>query len=259
MSNLRIGTLAVAVCSCIAPHAYAADLPVKAPPSVVVTQTWTGFYIGVNGGYGWGRETRRAEGPDAACWWIIPTVGDGSHSTKPRGGMIGGQIGYNYQTPSNWVWGFELAADWADLTRSSTSVFFPGSDTWSSRISALATATVRLGYAFGNFLPYIKGGYAGAEVRATFTDAITCLPTTCVTETNGWYHGWTAGFGAEWKFAPNWSVAIDYAYIDLESRSFASPVLVAGTVLPVGTQFYSVDPHIHAVTARLNWHFPVRR
>src|SRR5262245_34423844 len=34
--------------------ALAADLPRKAPPPVVEVWNWTGFYIGVNGGYSWG-------------------------------------------------------------------------------------------------------------------------------------------------------------------------------------------------------------
>ncbi len=33
-----------------------ADMPVKAPPAAVpVISNWTGFYVGVNAGYAWGR------------------------------------------------------------------------------------------------------------------------------------------------------------------------------------------------------------
>ncbi|HLH91489.1 MAG TPA: hypothetical protein VKX28_23815 [Xanthobacteraceae bacterium] len=34
--------------------AVAADMPLKAPPAPVTTPTWTGTYIGINGGYAWG-------------------------------------------------------------------------------------------------------------------------------------------------------------------------------------------------------------
>src|SRR3954464_12471840 len=87
--------------------AQAADVPIKAPyykgapRSVIAYYNWTGFYAGINGGYGWGTSN-----------WDLPVVSSG-----PKGWMAGGTLGYNYQTGA-FVWGFEGDFDWADVSAS---------------------------------------------------------------------------------------------------------------------------------------------
>ena len=88
--------------------AAAADLPRAAPtaPTVFVPVfTWTGFYVGANAGYGWGRLTD-------------PT---GTFTTNLDGGLAGGQVGYNWQT-GNWVFGIEgdIQASWQEESVSGT-------------------------------------------------------------------------------------------------------------------------------------------
>lgn len=68
--------------------AAAADLPVKAPvykaPVVTPPYNWTGFYVGGNIGYSWGRQDN--------------SVGGTSLGTVNVDGIIGGgQVGYNWQ------------------------------------------------------------------------------------------------------------------------------------------------------------------
>ena len=53
--------------------------------SVVAYYNWTGFYVGINGGYGWGTSD-----------WSVPPWDE----HKPKGGLFGGTIGYNYQVGS---------------------------------------------------------------------------------------------------------------------------------------------------------------
>ena len=65
--------------------ASAADLPVKSPPPAPVMApvwNWTGFYVGVNAGYGWGRST-----------WDLPAV-----TVSSKGWLAGATLGYNYQS-----------------------------------------------------------------------------------------------------------------------------------------------------------------
>src|SRR5579871_6964436 len=95
--------------------AMAADLPAapysKAPAVMMpAVYDWSGFYVGANGG--WGTSSR--------CWDQLTPVAapEGCHNTN--GGFAGGQFGYRWQTPSNWVWGFEAQGDWADLHGSNT-------------------------------------------------------------------------------------------------------------------------------------------
>ena len=82
--------------------AQAADIPrpiYKSARSVIAYYNWTGFYVGVNGGYGWGTSK-----------WDSPAV-----SVKPKGWLAGGTVGFNYQIGS-FVWGFEGDLDWADVS-----------------------------------------------------------------------------------------------------------------------------------------------
>ena len=98
---LLIGTSIVA----LAVPAMAADLPVKAPPPIAAPlTTWTGFYLGLNGGYSFGRSTRELNFVSATGATIIPPGGVvTTGGTDLEGGLFGGQIGYNWQT-GNWVW-----------------------------------------------------------------------------------------------------------------------------------------------------------
>src|SRR5712675_1658027 len=97
-----IGVLASLVAG--AGVAGAADLAVKAPPRApVYVSDWAGFYVGVNGGYGWGNTT--FDGRD----WL---------NAKPKGGVVGGQAGYNWQYGSV-VGGVEVDFDGADIKQSS--------------------------------------------------------------------------------------------------------------------------------------------
>ena len=69
---LLIGASIVA----LAVPAMAADLPVKAPPPVMAPlPTWTGFYLGLNGGYSWGRSSRELNFVSATGATIIPAGG----------------------------------------------------------------------------------------------------------------------------------------------------------------------------------------
>lgn len=61
----------------------------KSPAFVAPVFTWTGFYVGVNAGYGFGNSD-----------W------DPGPSFNTKGALVGGTLGYNLQTGS-YVWGIE--------------------------------------------------------------------------------------------------------------------------------------------------------
>src|SRR6185295_19010476 len=121
--------------------AQAADIPrpvYKGVRPVVAYNNWTGFYVGINGGYGWGTSN-----------WDMPLV-----SPKPKGGLFGGTLGYNYQVGSI-VYGIEGDFDWADIKGNVACI---GVITCETKNTWLATFRGRLGYAFDRWLPYFTGG-----------------------------------------------------------------------------------------------------
>jgi outer membrane immunogenic protein len=193
MKNFIAGCLAVGMLVG-AQAADAADLSVaplyKAPPSEVVqAYNWTGFYLGVNGGGGWGHSGWRDE----------------STGINLSGGLVGGTAGYNWQA-GRAVVGLEGDVDWANLSGSRTTTGCPAgcstSDTW------LSTVRGRVGYAFGGFLPYVTGGLAVGDIRA----ATTGFPG--ASNTNA---GWTVGGGLEVALPGNWSAKAEYLHVDLGS------------------------------------------
>src|SRR5215471_16243556 len=119
MNRIWVGAVAAVALSLSAP-ASAADLAArpytKAPPPVVATiYDWSGFYIGLNGGYGTSHK----------CWDFVGAagvlVGEGCHNAT--GGTIGGQIGYRWQS-ANWVFGIEGQGNWADFSGNNVSTLF---------------------------------------------------------------------------------------------------------------------------------------
>jgi outer membrane immunogenic protein len=148
-------------------------------------RTWIGPYLGGNIGYAWGSVD--------------------NNPTKPSGFVGGVQAGYNWRfgPSSQWVVGLEgdLQATGADDT------FAP----WKFSNPWFGTVRGRAAYLFiNNFLVYATGGLAFGELRAeTFGLS--------ETHTNA---GWTAGVGAEFLFAPQWSAKVEYLYVDLANSNF---------------------------------------
>jgi outer membrane immunogenic protein len=167
--------------------AHSADMPrsYKAPAYVAPAYAnWSGFYVGINGGYGFGKSSWAGGGF---------TTGD----FDVKGAQAGGTLGYNFQT-GTWVWGLEGDLDWSGMKGSSLGV--------ETKNDWMGTARARLGYAgWNNLLPYITGGAAFGNIKGT-------APGVSVTKTNV---GWTAGAGLEYAFLGAWSAKVEYLYADL--------------------------------------------
>ena len=184
MKGFVWGAVALAVAG--AASARAADLSYGSRAPYTVNQplnaySWAGPYLGGNLGYEWGSvENSR---------------------TKPSGIVGGATAGYNFQN-GPWVFGVEgdLEVTGADDT------FAP----WKFSNPWFGTARGRAGYAFSNVLVYGTAGLAFGELRAE-TFGLSESHTTA---------GWTAGFGAEVGFAPNWSAKVEYLYVDLNDSNF---------------------------------------
>jgi outer membrane immunogenic protein len=222
--------------------AFAADMApryAKAPaPVPVAIYSWTGFYIGINGGWASSHKCWDFLGTTAALL-AVPVV-EGCHDAS--GGTIGGQIGYNWQA-GNWVFGIEAQGNWADLTGQNVSLGFPAF-TNRSHIDAFGLFTGRVGYAWNNALLYVKGGAAVVNDEYNYFVTATGANVGTASDTR-W--GATVGAGVEFGFAPNWSVAFEYNHIFLDDRNltFVSP---ASTI-------DRISQDVDMVTARINYRF----
>jgi outer membrane immunogenic protein len=191
--------------------AQAADVPIKAPfykgspQSVVSYYNWSGFYAGVNAGYGFGTST-----------WSGLAV---ATEIKPKGFMAGGTAGYNWQSGAI-VYGIEGDFDWSGV-KDSVACGPLGLVTCETANSWLATFRGRVGYAFDRWLPYLTGGAAYGNVKATTSAPV--LGTLSSASSNQF--GWAFGAGLEYAFMGNWTAKLEYLYVDLGSFNAGTAVL----------------------------------
>jgi outer membrane immunogenic protein len=233
----------------IAAPAAAADLPVRAytkAPMVAPAYDWSGFYIGINGGGGWAQNDHSDLTPGGGFFTTGPGGAfGGTQRVNANGALFGGQAGYNWQM-SNWVFGLEVAGDGTNMRRTDTSIFFPATDFLRSKVDGIFTATGRIGYAFNNWLPYIKGGYAGAQLHTTNFDILGDS-----LDHSDWRSGYTIGAGLEYGITPNWTLGVEYAYMDFGSRNWTGATVGPGA----GPEFFNDNLRISTVTGRLNYRF----
>lgn len=181
---------------------------------------WSGAYLGLQAGYGWGDSRASAIGG-------VPTTGDFDIS----GGLGGYTSGYNWQS-GEWVFGIE-----SDTSISGIDGATPVScvTLCSTEIDWLSTLRARLGWATGDFLPYITGGLAYGKVVAGF-------PGTSFSVDDVKF-GWAAGAGVEVALNQDWSFKFEYLHIDLGDITH-----------PVGPVVFEADD-INIVRAGLNYRF----
>jgi outer membrane immunogenic protein len=163
---------------------------------------WSGFYAGVNAGYGWA------------------TYDNAIGSDKMKGVVAGAQVGYNWQI-SSFVLGAEADLQYSGQKRSETATIGGVTFTGEEKIPYFGTARARVGYAFDSVLIYGTGGAAWSNFKAS----VSALGATISTDTTKM--GWTAGGGIEWMFMPRWSVKAEYLYID----SGTTDLTVAGVTV----------------------------
>jgi outer membrane immunogenic protein len=166
--------------------------------------SWTGFYLGLNGGGGWGSST-----------W------DRAGDLNLSGGVIGGTAGFNWQM-NQFVLGVEGDVDWSGVSGTTSALCPPGCAT---RNDWLGTVRGRLGYSFDRFLPYVTGGLAAGDIKATTPGFAGASQTDL---------GWAIGAGVEAAIVGNWSAKAEYLHVDLGSFNCG---LSCGLVAPDNVSF----------------------
>lgn len=239
------------VFSWTATAALAADLftPEQVPqPPITESESddsrdWSGFYVGLHGGYGWGH-TGAVDIPDGGgVAWVMPY---GQFDADSHGLLGGIQAGYNWQKDA-FVLGVEGDLGWLAVsgsgayaqslaTANPTDVITDG--------GPYATLRGRAGVAVDNLLIFATGGLMVADLNSRVESQNGVL----VTNDTGWQLGWTVGAGAEVAVNKNWSLKFDYLYYDLGSER------VSGNVGGVDHAF-EIDHTGHLLRAGLNYRF----
>jgi high affinity Mn2+ porin len=228
-----IKAAAVAVAVATVPFsAVAADVsrpPITKSQVAAPSYRWTGLYAGAHLGYGGGSFGAGTN----------PVLNQGVLLPSTVTGLIAGyQVGYNYQLPNNVVLGLE-----GDITFLSPvdPKKFDNTVPFATTLNYFATARTRIGYAFGDILPYITGGAAFGHSKVEVFDAGGSVFTTKSAD----HFGWTVGAGVEVALDRRWSAKLEYNYVDLSAHTYALDD-AAATAL-------RVDPRLHLFKAGLNY------
>jgi opacity protein-like surface antigen len=235
---MKVRTLSTTIAALLASAAMfgpanAADMPVKGPvykAAVSSVTDWSGLYIGVHGGGGWGEF--RGTYDDVADF--------GPMDRFARGGVAGGQIGYRWQF-GRAIWGVEIDASWANLKGR---ILDNEGDTRAFKTRSLSSARLVTGVAVDNIMLFstIGVGYAQSKFTVTGGDA----PSPASQSLNA--IGLASSLGAEWMFAPNWSLRGEYMYYYFGKKHG----IAALTTDSDPTDFVRLDG-IHVARAALNY------
>jgi outer membrane immunogenic protein len=246
----RIGLLTVMAAMALSSSgvARAADLPTrtyKAPPvAAPMMYDWSGFYLGVNGGYGWGGQCIELTGING----FSSAFAEGCKDSG--GGALGGQVGYRWQA-GQFVFGVEGQGDWTNIRNSRVSLnpALTG-ETWKSTIDGIGLFTGQVGYAWNNVLLYAKGGAAVGSQSFGLYNSASGIGLFSTSRTR-W--GGVVGAGLEYGFAPNWSVGVEYDYLFRvsDTNTWLTPGL-APAVTSIAT---NTKTDIDLVTVRVNYKF----
>lgn len=210
---------------------------------------WTGCYIGGNVGYGW--QYNKPYDP------AYPTYDLGSNTGT--GVVGGGQVGCDYQLSGDWVVGIQGMFDGAGVNGSYIVPFAYAGDnteTMTFKTDWFATLTGRIGYAvLPQALLYFKGGAAWAHTNYSDTDPSGAVYPPFSGQARSTPSGWTIGGGAEYAFTRNWSVFVEYNYVDLGSRDVALTYNCGGGCGFANPYTYKETQNLQMVLVGLNYRF----
>lgn len=201
MIRTLLASVAFAVLA-LAGAAQAADLPSRRAPNSdyyapAPVFTWTGFYLGLNAGYGWGSFTNGAE----------------QLFGKPSGFVGGITGGFNYQAAQNIVIGIEGDWDLSGISNANQMPFFAfGGE---GKVTSLATIRPRIGYAADRALVYVTGGLALGSVSTSVNDwrAVPFFGSS-----SSFQAGFSVGAGIEYAFTNHISAKAEYLFSSLGTK-----------------------------------------
>lgn len=222
---------------------YSAAVAMRANP-------WGRGYMGLQGGKAWTHFNWEYKNANYFNTFGSTLLGTNFH--QDTNGLIGGgNLGYNYQVGSFLV-GFNGAYQGTDINTTIDNPFFI-TDRVTSNLRSIASFTGRLGYAYGDFMAYLGGGYAGGNTRFKVADAGSMIDAAA----SQWANGWTLGAGGEYLVVNDTSIglAYDYTRLKLNNRTVSCPNCGAG--IGLGTPVVDGTINTQSVMLKLNYYFDV--
>lgn len=264
-------TVGVAIVAAV--PALAADIarPIYKAPVVAPAYSWTGWYGGVSGGYGWGDPyivvdpSTVALPPSGQALSTFSADSPFSLRTHPTGGFGGLLLGYNAQF-QNFIIGWEADFSFSGIRDTATGTFnnsavfdtdtgsTNGQVTLETKLKWFGTVRGRWGFVVGSVMPYATGGLAYGKLENTVTSSATQI----LNGANaGGYNlsatfsdtqlGYTVGGGLDWLIANNWLFRAEYLYFNFGGDDYV-PALPAVTLL-------NTDFEMHIIRAALVFKF----
>jgi len=257
---MRVAISAIALLACTS-LASAADLggpyqyegSIKDGPYAAAQYNWTGLYFGAHGGYAWADVDYPGANP-----YVAPPAqckgafGPGEDCGPPRasleGGLLGAQIGYNFQI-GQIVLGAEVDYAFSNLTKSVRDGNYLEQ---THEIDGIGSVRARVGYAIDRFLPYVTGGWGWADASVSQScpgDPAAVRFGHCRADAAGSYNlkgsetidGWVIGGGLEYAAASNWTVRAEYLHYDFGKANYELGRAPNGYVIPTKTIKHDAD------------------
>lgn len=224
-------------------RASAADVNMAEP-----TSSWTGFYAGVVGGYGWGKSDSDWIGTGSQTG-----LNGNSFSIDVNGALLGGQVGADYDLGNGLVLGAVADISWSGIDGRDCADISncPAIPPWplsygTYDVNWLSTIRGRLGYGTESFLVYATGGLALADTDLKVTNISGTTPGS----DSATLTGFTVGGGLEYKLTQSVSLGAEYLYADFGKQHYHLLDLGGGDTAGV-----NADLKLHIVRASLNYRF----
>lgn len=242
MKRILLTTVSLGVMGLVSP-ALGADLPyMKAPVIAAPVYDWTGVYVGVFGGGGYGNHNvNNALGPNTP-------FANFTANYNSAGGVAGGEVGYDWQS-GNYLVGVAGDLFWSGIKGNDANQVANGAFAITSADADSlrwgGTLRARGGIAFDRWLLFFTGGYAFGDIQHTNTD-----PVNGVDKFTVHANGLTAGGGFEYAITNNVIGKFEYRYYNFNGYNRPGTPLTPNGQLP-----YTTESTYSVVTIGLDFKF----
>ncbi len=225
---------------------------------------WSGPYVGINGGYAWGKASTSfpGDGDNVGNFGTgsgnVGEPPDGDFDQQLRREVYGLHAGFYTRIRGDFYGGFEAVYQQGNILAASQNNLpnanYPGMTVdYMTRVNALFSLAPQVGYAWDRVLFHAKGGLAVGRVASVMSNLSDNNPDgqPVAFGQDQTHIGWTFGVGADYALTDHWLVGLAYDYYDLGKIQY-------GGVVTPDTEYatsYEVHPVLRTATARLSYKF----